>query len=142
MVSIRIAELKDAEFLHKLSGQLGYKTTVEDINSRISKILNHKDNCAYVATEENKVIGWIHGFYSLRIESDFFVEIGGLVIHEDFRRKGVGNMLVEEVAKWAKSKSINSLRVRSNIIRIESHKFYESIGFTHNKDQKVFDKII
>ncbi|HAD98712.1 MAG TPA: GNAT family N-acetyltransferase, partial [Cryomorphaceae bacterium] len=30
-------------------------------------------------------------------------------------------------------------RVRCNVIRRESHRFYEKIGFTENKEQKVFD---
>ena len=142
MIGTRTAEIKDSESILELSEQLGYNTTIEDIKSRISKILNHSDNCAFVALEGTKVIGWIHGFYTLRVESEFFVEIGGLVVHKNFRGKGAGNILVEQVTKWAKSKNTHLLRVRSNIIRIESHKFYEKIGFSMKKEQKIFDKYL
>lgn len=93
----------------------------------------------YVIADDETVIGWIHGFYSLRVESDAFVEIGGLVIDERYRRKGVGKMLVNEVIEWSRRMNIHKIRVRSNAIRTDAHTFYESIGFTETKEQKIFD---
>ncbi|MCB0745812.1 MAG: GNAT family N-acetyltransferase, partial [Ignavibacteriae bacterium] len=78
-IIIRNAEIKDSESITELSNQLGYETLNTDIQNRLNTILKHPENCVYVATVNGKVIGWIHGFYSMRVESDFFVEIGGLV---------------------------------------------------------------
>lgn len=86
------------------------------------------------------MVGWVHGFYSLRVESDPFIEIGGLVVDENHRQKGIGVQLVEKVNTWASTKGCNKLRVRCNTIRLESHEFYNLIGFTLNKEQKVFDR--
>ena len=93
-----------------------------------------------VIASNEKIVGWIHGFYSLRIESDFFVEIGGLVVDENFRKNGIGKKLVDKVMEWSKLKNCEKVRVRCNVIRKESHKFYENIGFEINKEQKIFSK--
>ncbi|MCD0472581.1 GNAT family N-acetyltransferase [Flavobacterium sp. JAS] len=136
---LRQAELKDVEFITELSNQLGYKTTIEKIQNRISEILNNIDNCVYVIIDNENIVGWIHGFYSLRVESDSFVEIGGLVVDENYRRKGVGKILVTKVIEWARSKKSNKIRVRCNTLRKETHVFYDRIGFIETKEQKIFD---
>lgn len=135
---IRALEVNDFESIAALSNQLGYKAAPEKTKEIIVEILSSKDNCAFVVTDTETVIGWIHAFYSLRIESDPFVEIGGLVIDKNYRRSGFGNMLVQKVAEWAKVKNISTLRVRCNTIRKESHQFYRNIGFEEVKEQKIF----
>ena len=137
---IRNAKIEDSESITELSNQLGYATVNTDMQSRLEKILEHGENCVYVASENGQVVGWIHGFYSMRVESDFFVEIGGLVVSENFRKKGIGKKLVDELIEWARLKNCEKIRVRCNVIRTESHRFYEKIGFELNKEQKVFNK--
>lgn len=139
-IGIRIAEINDSEAIFELSNQLGYKTQHIDIQARLEKILKSTDNCVYVAVTDEKVVGWIHGFYALRVESDFFVEIGGLVVDENIRKSGIGKKLVNKVIEWSKLQNCRKVRVRCNVIRKESHRFYENIGFEINKEQKVFDK--
>jgi GNAT superfamily N-acetyltransferase len=139
-VSIKIAEINDSESITELSNQLGYKTRIIDIQNRLKKILENADNCVYVAIQNEKIVGWIHGFYSLRIESCFFVEIGGLVVNENYRKNGIGKKLVYKIIEWTKLKNCEKVRVRCNVIRKESHRFYQSIGFEINKEQKIFNK--
>jgi GNAT superfamily N-acetyltransferase len=139
-ILIRIAEINDSEYITELSNQLGYETRIVDIQNRLIKILENEDNCVYVAVKNGKIVGWIHGFYSLRIESNFFAEIGGLVVDENFRKNGIGKKLVDKVIQWSKLKNCEKVRVRCNVIRKESHRFYENIGFEINKEQKIFNK--
>ena len=139
-ITIRDAEINDSESITELSNQLGYQALNTDIQNRLKKLLESPDNCVYVATESRKVVGWIHGFYSMRVESDFFVEIGGLVVNENFRKNGIGKKLVGKVIEWTELKNCSTVRVRCNVIRKESHKFYENIGFEINKEQKIFNK--
>ncbi len=139
-VFIRHAEIEDAEPISQLSDQLGYKSNAKIMHNRLSKILKNEDNCIFIAVYNDKIIGWIHGFYTLRVESDPFVEIGGLIVDENYRKKGIGKLLVEYIFSWSISKKYSQVRVRCNTIRVESHKFYENIGFTEKKQQKIFDK--
>jgi ribosomal protein S18 acetylase RimI-like enzyme len=92
----------------------------------------------YVLSKGDQVRGWIHGIYSLRIESDPFVEIGGLVVDKDFRRQGAGNFLVHKIAEWSLLRNCHTIMVRCNIMRKEANAFYSSIGFKEIKQQKVY----
>ena len=137
---IRNAEIKDSQSIAELSGQLGYLSNKENIKNRLTEILRNSDNCVLVALENETIIGWVHGFYSPRIESDAFVEIGGLVVDEKYRKNGIGKNLIKQVHNWSDSKKCQKLRVRCNVIRKETHVFYEKLGFKIVKEQKIFDK--
>ncbi len=139
VLSSRIAELKDAERITELSTQLGYEATIETVYNRLSGILTNTDHCVYVIMDNEQIIGWIHGFYTLRVESDPFVELGGMVVDEIYRRKGIGKMLVNNVIEWSHLKKCAKIRVRCNTLRRETHLFYNHIGFVETKEQKVFD---
>lgn len=138
--SVRTAEIKDSGSIAELSDQLGYRSGDQVTRERLAKILNHEDHCVFVALEGETVAGWIHGFYSRRVESDAFVEIGGLVVDTTFRKKGIGKLLVDETEKWARTRGCKKVRVRCNTIREETHIFYRRIGFEINKEQKIFDR--
>lgn len=137
---IRSPEKNDSESIAQLSNQLGYPTDNNEIEQRLEEILNNKDNCVFVVVENKKIIGWIHGFYTRRVESDSFIEIGGLFVDQQNRKKGVGKMLVEQVMNWTKLSNCSKIRVRCNSKRVESHIFYKNIGFSLSKEQKIFDK--
>ena len=138
-VIIRPVQLIDSEFIANLADQLGYKTTNNKILKRLIELSQNADNHVFVACGDNIIVGWIHGCYCLRVESDAFVEIGGLVVDKDHRKKGIAKMLIDEVISWAKSKGINKLRVRSNIKRKETHEYYLHLGFKEIKEQRIFD---
>lgn len=139
-ILIRKAKIKDAVPISKLSNELGYMADISSTKNRLETILQLNDHKVFTAFVNGSIIGWIHGFYTLRIESDAFIEIGGLVVGEKYRRKGIGQLLVDSVMNWAKSKDCKKVRVRCNTLRTDSHTFYEQIGFTLNKEQKIFDK--
>jgi len=139
MVEIREISEADAENVAKLSTQLGYDSNKEQILRRIREVNNSNENCAYVAIFENKVVGWIHGFYTLRIESDPFVEIGGLVVDAAYRNLKIGKQLVERIKLWAEQHQVKKLKVRCNTKRTKSHQFYERVGFKENKRQIAFE---
>lgn len=139
-VFIRNAAAKDSEAISELSEQLGYKSSNKIIRNRLNLILKNDSHFVFVAVSDEKIIAWIHGFYSLRIESEAFVEIGGLVVNENYRKNGIGKILVESAIKWSEARNCKKIRVRSNIIRTDSHKFYKKMTFKLNKEQKVFDK--
>lgn len=140
MVEIRTISEQDAQSVAELSIQLGYESNIEQTLLRITQINNSNENCAYVALLENKVVGWIHGFYTLRLESDAFVEIGGLVVDSTYRNLKIGKQLIESVNLWAKKHGVKKLKVRCNTKRTESHQFYERVGFKENKRQVAFER--
>ena len=66
------------------------------------------------------------------------VEIMGLSVGSDVRRMGVGRALVKAVEAWAQQIGDRQIVVRSNVVRPESHPFYEKIGYKRKKTQHVY----
>lgn len=137
-IRLRTIALEDTTTVHRLSGQLGYDLAVEQTREQIAAVLQRNDHCAFVALLNDNVVGWIHAFIAITIESKPFVEIGGIVIDENYRNKGIGETLVNKIKEWALERSIPSLRVRSNVKRQAAHRFYFKAGFKEIKEQKVF----
>ena len=75
--------------------------------------MSSNNHTAFVAlTDEKKIVGWIHGFRALLLESKPFVEIGGLVVDENFRSLAIGGKLVQRITSWCHENSIDDLSVR------------------------------
>jgi len=129
----------DAAAISSLSTQLGYKFSIEQTLLQINAINNSNNDIAYAAVDDNKITGWIHVFYTLRLECASYCEIGGLVVDEVFRGKGIGKMLIEQVKPWCRDKNCALLKVRSNVKRTDAHRFYEHSGFMVIKQQRVFE---
>jgi N-acetylglutamate synthase-like GNAT family acetyltransferase len=136
---IREATIDDAKQIAVLSSVMGYPSTQHEVEFRLHDILKTNNQRVFVAAHDTDVIGWIHSYVAKRIESNQFIEIGGLSIQESKRKLGVGTSLVEEVKKWAKDKNLLRVRVRCHDQRTEAHAFYASIGFNLTKSQGVFD---
>lgn len=137
-VVVRHINLEDKEAISALSEQLGYPVSDDVIKKHIFAIINHDDHCAFAALHDGQVIGWIHAFFTIRVESEPFVEIAGLVVDEKYRRKSAGKELVDAVRSWAITKNVATIKVRSNILRLDAHEFYYRTGFTRLKDQRIF----
>lgn len=136
---LRKAEKSDVSGICTLADQLGYNSSLDNLKKRLNEILNLNDHTVIVAEYDKSVIAWIHAFEAKRIESQFFIEIGGVIVDEEFRNLGIGKLLFEEIQTWTSAKRFKKIRIRSNALRIESHKFFKGIGFQWTKDQKIYD---
>ena len=139
-VQIRPARSADAGELARLTSQLGYPASSEVMAGRLERMLSGSTDRLLVAVESEGILGWIHGFRIQLLESEYRVEIGGLIVDESCRRQGVGRQLVKALEVWAKEQGVSELGVRCRVEREESHRFYESLGLTVTKTQRVFRK--
>ncbi len=140
---IRQAQLSDAPELALLTTQLGYPASEKTIRDRLERILSHAENALFVAEgPDHEVAGWIHGFLCQLLESRYRVEIGGLIVGERFRRKGVGQQLVKTIGEWAAEQGASELSVRCREERPEAHEFYQALAFRYVKTQRSFRKQI
>jgi len=141
-VLIRKATAADSNRITELCIQLGYKVLNTEIYERISKIIDNNQTALFVAELNGQAAGWIQVSIRSTLESGGLAEITGLVVDESVRGKGIGKSLVKKAEEWAKLKSYNTLRVRTNVKRTETHIFYKNIGFVEKKKQTVFQKLI
>jgi GNAT superfamily N-acetyltransferase len=141
-IEIRDAGVEDAPQLAALSSQLGYIATAAKIRSRLNTIRNSELDVVYVAVVGGIVVGWVHGFCTVRLESGWFSEIGGIVVDQNYRMKTVGKRMIEQLKQWALAKGMTLLRVRVHKARSDAHEFYLGQGFSETKEQKVFDAVL
>ena len=139
--TVRRAVPSDAAALARLTTQLGYPVSDSAISGRLARMIARADDCVLVAVDAGgQLLGWIHGFVIQLLESEYRVEIGGLVVDEQCRRRGVGRQLVSAIEDWARERGATEISVRCREERAESHRFYESLSFQHVKTQRVFRK--
>jgi len=140
-VDTRRATMDDSSALADLSTQLGYPTSPIQSANRLGEIFDSKEHAILVAClADGTVVGWVHVFLALRVESDPFAEIGGFVVKKEFRRQGIGRCLLAAVKEWVIQSGIAKLRVRCRSDRVDTHTFYKQLGFSKSKQQHVFDK--
>lgn len=143
IMRIRKARDADIDVLLVLSEQLGHPAAREDFQKQFSVLSQNDDHIILVAeTKDQGVIGWVHVLFRLLLYSEPMAEIGGLVVDEKNRGKGIGRLLMTAAEKWAKSKDISIIVVRSNVIRQEAHEFYPKVGYAHVKTHHVYKKKI
>jgi GNAT superfamily N-acetyltransferase len=131
----------DAARLADLSSELGYPTTADDIRRRLVNLLGRPDHCIRLAqSATGQTIGWIHAHEQSILEANDWCEIAGLVVADGHRGEGVGRALVAAVEEWAGARRLRVVKVRSNVVREESHPFYQRLGFARIKTQHVYRK--
>jgi GNAT superfamily N-acetyltransferase len=139
--STRSPQLSDVPRLSELSSQLGYPVSEAELGRRVTHLLACPDHHLLLAeTPPDQVVGWIHAAEQWVLESEPACEILGLVVDQNCRGQGIGGMLVAAIETWAVTRGIGTIRVRSNVVRAESHPFYERLGFTRVKSQHVYRK--
>lgn len=139
-MDIRKAVKADSEAISQLSGQLGYPASGPEIGWRLERILPSPSHYVAVAEIGGTVIGWIAVEKRLTLESGIEFEIVGLIVHSDFRRKGVATELLNKAERWVRESGGVDVRVRSNIVREESHAMYLARGYSRKKTQHVYSK--
>jgi putative acetyltransferase len=140
--AVREAIDADAAAIAALANELGYPSTEDQIRARLAFVRRAAGDTVLVALRGDNVAGWIHLSVMASVESDAFAEIRGLVVTEKERGTGAGTRLVGAAEAWARRRSCPRLRVRSNIVRDETRRFYENRGFAVVKTQNVFDKVL
>ena len=136
-MTIRPAAPADVPKLADLTTQLGYPSSLEEVEARLRDLASRPEDAVLVADEEGEVAGWIHVSALHSLEMEPCAQIQGLVVDASHRGGGIGAALVEAAAEWAAGHGFRTLRVRSNVIRERAHAFYERLGFARTKSQVV-----
>jgi len=142
-ITIRDACEKDIPVIARLCAQLGYPSTVEEVDQRYRKTLACEGHKIMVAvTDMGVVVGWIHLLPRVLLLSFPNVEIGGLVVDSEWQRHGIGRLLLRAAETWARAAGFTAIAARSGSERHGAHQFYPKAGFEYVKEQKVFWKAL
>lgn len=138
-INIREINKGDALRIAELNQELGYQTSQSLVARQLNTILSDRNHYGYIAISEQKIVGYIHGFISIRLTTAPFAEIGGLIVDEQYRKKGIGRLLVDHLERQINE--VEKLRVRCNVKRNSAHEFYLSLNYQEKKEQKIFEKL-
>lgn len=141
-MTIRGAEMRDVAWIAELATQLGYPTTAAQMEPRLARMLASARDRVFVAEIDGTVAAWIHIKLEDALESDTYGEIRGLIVGDGSRGRGIGLELMRAGEAWLRELGIPRLRVRSNIIRADAHRFYEREGFRKVKQSFVLEKLL
>lgn len=137
---VREANSKDIAAICSISSNdLGYSCDEKLVLQQFAGLDSNRE-AVFVAEIDGEVAGYVHAeIYSL-LYFEPMVNILGLAVASDYRRKGVGKALMTRVEEWAKEKGIREIRLNSGGSRKEAHEFYRAIGFDDEKVQIRFLK--
>ncbi len=138
---IRPANRMDLLELVRLSDQLGYNVTREQVDRALQRILPSEDHALIVAEKSvSQLAGWVHVFLRPLIIQANAAELGGLIVDESSRRLGIGRALLQAAETWAAEQGVSHLMLRSNTARQVAKSFYLSCDYKLIKTSNTFRK--
>lgn len=140
-VTIRTIRPSDASDLAALCAvSLGYNAGAAIVSQKIAGLQKSREVVYGADDGSGKIIGFVHAEIYDTLYYETAVNILGLAVLPDCRRKGVGTSLMHAVEAWAKAHDIRLIRLNSGGTRHDAHAFYRSIGFADEKAQLRFMK--
>jgi len=106
-------------------------TSAKDNGTEMFKsVVSSENGAIYLAENEGKYIGVASVYLIPQVrKGEFCAEIEEIYIEEEFWGTGVSALLLDEVSKWAKSKSAVTLRLETHNDLKRAQRFYEKSGF-------------
>lgn len=128
-VTIRLAELPDAEAMAALFCQLGHPATGDEVAARLEVFAQHGEE-ALVAEIGGRVVG-VTALSMMRVlhKPIAIGRMSVLVVEEGLRGQGIGRALVATAERRLRSRGCGEVEVTSNMKRERAHAFYEGLGY-------------
>ena len=130
---IRFVNESDFEEILPLLQQLWPGRTLDSEKQLISFKRTFEDSreCGICAVSDDKICGYcvvttLNNYYHY----GYSYHITIMVVDAEYRRKGIGKALIEEVKRLALMNDIKSIELDSGFHREDAHRFYESMGFS------------
>lgn len=135
--------MDDAAAICRISSDdLGYPCDPELVRTKLKKLDHGREEVFVAVTGDSQVVGYLHVEKYDVLYAETMANILGLAVKLDYRKQGIGKLLITETECWAISHDIHAIRLNSGISRKEAHEFYRNLGYTKEKDQKRFMKIL
>ncbi|KAB2334513.1 GNAT family N-acetyltransferase [Cytobacillus depressus] len=116
----------EADFM--LMGAGERKTTPEQQRKQLERMEHQSNSTIFVAEEEGKLVGYLIaiGGSARRTQHSAYLVIG---ILENFRGKGIGTALFQNLEKWAMNHNISRLELTTVTQNEAGVALYKKIGF-------------
>lgn len=136
-INIRKVEKQDLGFVYKAICELENEVLDFEVFERIfNENISNPKNLYLIVENESEGLGFI-SFHTQNLlhHCGLVGEIQEFFIHQKYRGKGVGRLLINEIKNFAEQHNLKSLEVTTNKRRVENVAIYENLGFnlSHNK---------
>ena len=130
-MTIRNLELKDLEQVFNLLNELYEGKIQYDVfNKKYRNNLQDNNFYGILAEENDKITGVLISRLINRLaKSKDILFVDDLIVNKDYRRNGIGKLLLQNATNYAIDKNCETIELVSYITNENSHRFYESNGF-------------
>ncbi|HEX5699534.1 MAG TPA: GNAT family N-acetyltransferase [Rubrobacter sp.] len=134
-IKAREATTRDAAGIHRLARELaetvGDTPPMEEaVTARLEELLDEPRARVFVAETEAGIVGGVSFWIKPDLaHGDTVVEVPMLVVAEDYRRAGVGKVLMEEVRNVASDNGASQIELVATRANVTAREFYRSLGF-------------
>ena len=90
-----------------------------------------KNEIVFVAQIEDKIVGYLAGSICEEISyiTESFAELDNMCIDDEYRRFGIGTLLMDEFKKYCKEKNMQNIKVTASAKNSRAIQFYMKNGF-------------
>lgn len=90
-----------------------------------------KNEIVYVAEIKEKLVGYLAGSICEKISyiKETFAELDNMCIDDQYRRLGIGTLLINEFKKYCKENNIQNIKVTASAKNSRAIQFYMKNGF-------------
>ena len=123
---------------------LGYSFSPEETASQLARLSqdSHHFLLGYKDAASHVLLGYVHAEVYESLYSKAGFNILALAVLPQSQGRGIGRDLLEGLEKEAKRRGYEFIRLNSADHRLGAHAFYERVGYTCDKMQKRFIKLI
>jgi len=122
----------DAAAVAALLGELGYPSSPAQAAERLARIAADPSTWVIVAEVESELAGLAALHVQNLVERDEpGCEVAGLVVGRRFRRRGIGELLMQALEEEARRRGGKVMVLNTAHRRADAHAFYEALGYEH-----------
>ena len=142
---LRDLKAADVEAIYVINKEaLGYTFSPEETASQLAKLSqdSHHYLLGYEDDTSHELVGYIHAEVYESLYSKAGFNILAWAVLPQSQGRGFGRDLLEGLKKETKRRGYDFIRLNSADHRLGAHAFYERVGYTCDKVQKRFIKLL
>ena len=142
---LRALKATDVASIHEINKEaLGYDFSPEETASQLAKLSQdpHHFLLGFEEPSSHDLLGYVHAEVYESLYSKPGFNILALAVLPQTQGKGIGKVLLQGLEQEAEKRGYKFIRLNSADHRLGAHAFYERVGYTSDKVQKRFIKLI
>jgi len=139
---VRLIDEKDVPAATILLGQLGYPMSEAEAARRLGQVRRSDGHRVWVAEDEGRVVGLLHGFFRPALEKPPEVVVEALVVDASRRSQGIGEALMQVAERWARESGSATVSLYSGAQRAAAHRFYHRLGYATTGTSNLLRKVL